>query len=409
MRIQEISEALDAALVDIDEAITITWKGDTPHSDKWRNTLVKKYFNQFGKYVRETSFKAGGKVFWILSFEKCALIGQTIKPGVGSITHYCASSVPAKTGRWVLNHDNSLTSSSGVTAIPIHKNVKSIRQLVEFVKEATPTSSAKVTPEVANSEEKDVSKKHMESLKIGLPKILPPYSNIKYFDNKNTILVEDAMGRGVVAAAFTKSGEGNFDVVLQTAVPKKNVVIDDISDPSGAIISRVLDHVRTADVTSGFKSAIMAKALADDKSIKTFPSENGVMINDSTTNMMIGTMTCKFGLVIRMLSGYEDQDTSAELNKLDMKSIQSMVKKALQPTARVAAVANKFNSEDSNAIFTHINAQLYKVSNRETKKHVGYASILENETLLFDLNRTQVDYVNNSISSIIVQIDKMSK
>lgn len=130
-KLKDICESLEQ----IDEAITLTWKG-TKNNSKWIKAVSDS--GVLGKFKKESSIKIEGKKHWILVFSKGSLIGKTNldKPDTGQILYASGNGSPdsSKTGwNFVDNGDKVYGPRSGIwNKIP--DNVKSFNQLKSFLK-----------------------------------------------------------------------------------------------------------------------------------------------------------------------------------------------------------------------------------------------------------------------------------
>lgn len=131
------SSKILGTLPQIGEAIAITWGGD--HKlNQWIEGVVSRYGTVTGEYVREDTFKIGGEWQFVLVFEKIVLGvagGYDVEGKRGKISHVAKiKNMAAKNGKWRLDNENKLRSTSGLIINPIPDEVKSMKQLIEFIK-----------------------------------------------------------------------------------------------------------------------------------------------------------------------------------------------------------------------------------------------------------------------------------
>lgn len=391
MRVSKLAEALD--LVDVSESITITWKGEVAHSEKWRKLILRKYFDEFGDYIKEFNFKTGGKIFWVLAFEKVALAGQTVSPGVGNVTHFSTSPVEGKSGRWTLNHDNSISSSSGSTLYPIQKSVKSIRQLVNMMKETAPTSTATVTPEAAKGVLEEGDALMMKMIKEELPKILPPYSSVTYNDKLNMMVVKDAMGRHRFGALFKTIGKDVYNVVVQRSEQQRGDNIDHVDNPAAVILSRVQDMMKDGSVRSEFVKAIMAIAFKDESDVKAEPSKKGssvsIKLRDGDYSLVELVYVSGY-LSVRQTKGVNDvAKVPLSINELDSPTILKLYEEMVRESPVGVNLVKRWDDVDDEVDFEFIKGSVYEVSSRG--KVVGKMVISSNIANFYDKSNTYVD------------------
>ena len=391
MRSSQIATSL--GLDDIDESITITWGGENAHSDKWRKLIVSKYFEEFGDYVKEVGFKASGKAFWILAFEKVALVGQTVSEGVGNITHFSSSPVEGKSGRWTLNHDNTLTSSAGYTLYPIPKNVKSVKQLVSMIKTTAPTSSTTITPEAAKANLDDGDGLMLKMIKEKLPQILPPYTSIDYNEKMNMLVVKDAMGRHRFGALFKMISKDVYNVVVQRANAPRGDNIDHVVDPAAVILSRVEDMMNDGAVKSEFVKAILAVAFKDDSEVRAIPSKEGssVSVKLRDGDYALAELVYLSGfLSVRQAKGVNDvAKIPLSINELDAPTILGVYEEMMLESPVGVNLIKRWDDVDDEVDFKFIKGGIYEVKSRG--KVVGKMVISGNMANFYDNSNTYVD------------------
>lgn len=189
----------------INEAIAINWKGGGDHKLKqWLDMVSKKYQSLTGDYVREDVFKIGGEYQFVLVFEKVVLgvVGYDVEGKSGKVTHAARiKEMASKNGRWKLTHDNKLSATSGVVIDPIPDDVKSFKQLAEYLEE--------------NDGIEDGSKFDTDGDKKSSPANSPTttYKTEKYVEMMKNAYLYGTMGNapGVLSMNFVVNNMSAFD------------------------------------------------------------------------------------------------------------------------------------------------------------------------------------------------------
>lgn len=138
IKIGQLLSRIDES-VEINEAIAINWvqTGDDDHRlKKWLDMVSEKYNKLMGDYVREDVFKIGGQYQFILVFEKAVLgvVGYDVEAKKGKVTHAARiKQMASKNGKWKLTNENKLSSTSGVVIDPIPDDIKSMKQLADYL------------------------------------------------------------------------------------------------------------------------------------------------------------------------------------------------------------------------------------------------------------------------------------
>lgn len=338
-------------LEDIDESITLTWNSDsnTGHNQTWIKNVGKKYAKELGKFLREVAVKTSKGEFWILVYEKAAFAGQTVKPGVGHITHASAVELGKKKGRWTLNSDNTLSSSVGAVLYPLPKTVRSARQLVTQLDDSAPDSNIVVSEKDAQASEKDSVTAIKEGLEKFFKNTLPPLSQITYNEKNQMFILKTAMGRQFFGAIWKEINPDVFNVAIQTPDGKSNK-LDHVSSPLDVITSRLMNELANPTIREILALDVISKVIESVPGIESKSKVDHVVVTtyiDGKHYDEVGRFRFNRGKLIFSGKSGSRKEQSISLNDLTRKIIEGFIKEVEATTPEFESALSNWTSQDS--------------------------------------------------------------
>ncbi|QPB08525.1 hypothetical protein [Vibrio phage Va2] len=315
---------------DIEESITLTWDSDsnTGHNQTWIKNVGKKYSKLLGKFMREVEVKTSKGPFWILVYQKGAFAGQTVRPGVGKITHAGLVELGKKKGRWTLTSDNVLNSSSGAELRPIPDNIRSARQLISTLESTAETSEVVVSEKDAKEVEAQNSDIIKSMLEEYFRTTLPPMSSINYNEKNQMFLLKSPKGTQLFGCVWKQVGAGLYNVAVQ-GIDGRSQNLSKIDSPYDVITSRLrtmLQDPDTRQIIALDTVAAMAEKVTKDVEIKVRNNEVQLItyIDDKHLNYL-GRFTFRKGL-LRFIPGSGDVlEERVSLNDITVKLVEDLI------------------------------------------------------------------------------------